>query len=132
MNSRLDPVTRQNVDDLAQYFGRPRAAVSCQIVYWGMTHEQTGLLDQGEAQGPVHHLYCSVDAERQAQVEQAAAAVGMEIAPWLRQMMRQRTMADFPASWQEARLEKRSHDSRLDGARFILRLDEPSRISDSD
>jgi hypothetical protein len=42
-------------------------------------------------------------------------------------MVRQMTIADFPASWQEARLEGRSHDSRMYGTRFMLRLDEPSQ-----
>ena len=42
-------------------------------------------------------------------------------------MVRQITLADFPASWQEATPEERSHDSRTYGTRFLLRLDEPSQ-----
>jgi hypothetical protein len=41
-------------------------------------------------------------------------------------MVRQITMTDFPGSWQEARLEKRSHDSQTYGTRFMLRLDDPT------
>jgi hypothetical protein len=37
------------------------------------------------------------------------------------------TMADVPASWQEARPEQRSHDSHTYGRRFMLRLDDPSQ-----
>ena len=37
------------------------------------------------------------------------------------------TIQDFPASWQEARSEERSPDSRTYGTRFMLRLDEPSQ-----
>jgi hypothetical protein len=42
-------------------------------------------------------------------------------------MVRQITLTDVPASWQEARSEKRSHDSRTYGTRFMRRLDEPSQ-----
>jgi transcriptional antiterminator len=42
-------------------------------------------------------------------------------------MVRQMTIPDFPRSWQEERSEKRSHDSRMYGTRFMLRLDEPSQ-----
>jgi hypothetical protein len=51
----------------------------------------------------------------------------MNSAPWLRHMVRQITLMDVPASWQEARSEKRSHDSRTYGTRFMRRLDEPSQ-----
>jgi hypothetical protein len=44
------------VDDLAEYFYRPRAGVLCQIMQWSLSHQQTGPLDQGASQGPVHHL----------------------------------------------------------------------------
>jgi hypothetical protein len=47
--------------------------------------------------------------------------------PWLRHLVRQITVTDVPASWQEARSEERSHDSRLYGKRFMLRLDESSQ-----
>jgi hypothetical protein len=41
-------------------------------------------------------------------------------------MVRQMTIACFPASWQEARPGERLHDSRTYSTRFMLRLDEPS------
>ena len=126
-DARLDPATRAKVDDLAQHFGRPRAAILCQIMAWGLSHRQIGPLDQGEPQGAVRHLYLYVEADLHARVEKAAAAVGMKIAPWLRHMVRQMTITDFPGSWQEARSEARSHDSRRYGTRFMLRLDESSQ-----
>jgi hypothetical protein len=43
-------------------------------------------------------------------------------------MVRQITISEFPASWQEKRSEERAHDSRVYGTRFMLRLDEPSQI----
>jgi hypothetical protein len=45
MDARLDPTTRTKVDDLAQHFHRPRAAVLCQIMQWGLSHELPGPLD---------------------------------------------------------------------------------------
>jgi predicted transcriptional regulator len=36
---------------------------------------------------------------------------------------------DFPGSWQEERSETRSHDSRVYGARFMLRLDAASETT---
>jgi len=54
-------------------------------------------------------------------------AAGVKIAPWLRHLVRQITMTDFPASWQEARSEERSHDSHTYDTRFMLRLDESSQ-----
>jgi hypothetical protein len=127
MDARLDATTRQKVDDPAQHFHQPRAAVLCQIMEWDLSREQTGPLDQGDAQGPVRHLYFYVPSDLRERVEKAAANAGMKIALWLRHMVRQITIADFPASWQEARSEKRSHDSRTYGTRFMLRLDEPSQ-----
>jgi hypothetical protein len=114
------------VDDLAQHFHTPRAAVLCHVMHWGLSREQTGPLDQGDAQGPVRHLYLYVASALYERVEKAAIATGMKIAPWLRHMVRQITITDFPRSWQEERSEKRSHDSHTYSTRFILRLDELS------
>jgi hypothetical protein len=94
---------------------------------WGLRCRQIGPLDQGDAQGPVRHLYLFVDPELHQRVEKAAITEGMKIAPWLRHMVRQMTIPDFPASWQEATSEEHSHDSHTDGTRFMLRLDEPSQ-----
>jgi hypothetical protein len=100
IDARLDPATRQKVDNLSQDFGRPRAAVLCQIMEWGLGREQTGPLDQGEAQSPVRHLYLYVASALHERVEKAATAAGVKIAPWLRHMVRQITITDFPRSRQ--------------------------------
>jgi len=42
-------------------------------------------------------------------------------------MVRQITITDVPASWQEERSEERSHDARTYDTRFMLRLDDPSQ-----
>jgi hypothetical protein len=81
MDARLDPKTRQKVDDFAKHFHQPRAAVLCHIMHWGLSREQTGPLDRGDAQGPVRHLYLYVDTELHEQVEKAAIAAGVKIAP---------------------------------------------------
>jgi hypothetical protein len=117
------------VDDFAQRFHQPRATVLCQIMHWGLSHGQPEILDGGASDGPVRHLYLYVDTELHERVEEAAIAAGVKSAPWLRSMVRQITTADFPASWEVARSEERSHDSRTYGTRFMLRLDEPSLIA---
>jgi hypothetical protein len=129
MDARLDATTRAKVDELAQRFHQPRPAVVCHIMQWGLSRGRAELLDGGGVEGPVRHLYCYVDTELHARVEQVASTAGMKSAPWLRAMVRQITTADFPASWEVARSEERSHDSRTYGTRFMLRLDEPSLIA---
>jgi hypothetical protein len=115
------------VDELAARFHQPRVAVLCHIMRWGLSRGQLGLLDQGESHVPVRHLYCYVASELYEQVEQAASAAGVKTAHWLRSMVRQIGVADFPASWQEATPHERSHDSHTYTTRFMLRLDEPSQ-----
>jgi hypothetical protein len=127
MDARLDPTTRAKVGNLAQRFHQPRAAVVCHIMHWGLSCAPADIRDGGAAEGPVRHLYCYVDTALHARVETAAMAVGVKMAPWLRAMVRQVTLTDFPASWQEARSEERSHDSRTYGTRFMLQLDHASQ-----
>jgi predicted DNA-binding protein len=127
MDARLDATTRARVDDLAKRFHQPRAAVLCHIMRWGLSRERIGPLDHGDSQGPVRHLYFYVASGLHDQVQKAAAAAGVKTAPWLRHMVRHITIPEFPASWQEERLEERSHDSHTYGTRFMLRLDEPSQ-----
>jgi hypothetical protein len=126
MDARLDEATRQKVDDLAQHFHTPRALVLCHIMQWGLSREPTEPVDQGDAQGPVRHLHLYVSSDLHEHVEKATVAAGLKIAPWLRHMVRQISITDFPASWQEATPRERSHDSPIYTARFMLRLDERS------
>ena len=103
MDARLDSTTQAKEDDLAKHFHQPRAVVVCHILDWGLSYGQRGTLDGGESEGPVRHLSLEVDTALHARVEQAATAAGVKIAPWLRSMVRQITITDFPASWQVAR-----------------------------
>jgi hypothetical protein len=85
--------------------------------------------EQESLQGLVHHLHLYVASTLYGEVQKAATTAGVTIAPWLRYMVRRVTVADFPRSWQEARSERRSHDSRVYGARFMLRLDAVSETT---
>ena len=127
MDARLNAATRQKVDALAKRFHRPRAAVLCHIMHWGLSCAQIGPLDRRDTHGPVRHLYLYVPSELYAQVEKAATAAGVKAAVWLRHNVRQIAIEDFPTSWQEATPPERSHDSRTYTERFMLRLDDPTR-----
>jgi len=111
----------QKVDDLAARFRQPRAAVRCHIMHWGLSHGPTGPLEHGARQGPVRHLYRYVPSYLHTRAQTAAAAA--KTAPWLRHLVRQVTITDFPVSWQEATPAERSHVSRMYLTRFMLRLD---------
>jgi predicted DNA-binding protein len=126
-DARLDASTRQKVDECAARFHRPRSAVLCHIMHWGLGREHTETLDQGELQGPVRHFSLYVPSRLHEHIEKAATATGVKTAAWLRHMVRQITVTDFPASWQDATPPERSHDSRTYAERFMLRLDEPSQ-----
>jgi predicted DNA-binding protein len=92
----------------------------------GGRHEPGGALDQGASQGPVRHLYLYVDSDLYEAVRKAATTAGVTTAPWLRHMVRHIRLADFPASWEAEPSDERSHDSRIYGKRFMLRLNDPT------
>jgi hypothetical protein len=127
IDARLDAATRQKVDDLATRFHRPRAAVICHIMHWGLSRERPGPLTHGVSPAPVRHLHHSVLSDLHARVEKAAAAAGVKAASWLRHMARQIAITDFSVSWQEVTPRERSHHSRTHTERFMLRLDDPTR-----
>jgi hypothetical protein len=54
-----------------------------------------------------------VASELHEQVEWAAAEAGVNTAPWLRHMVRQVTLQDFPTGWQAATPRERSRDSQV-------------------
>jgi uncharacterized protein (DUF736 family) len=96
-------------------------------MHWGLGCGQMQKIEQGNLQGPVHHLNVDVESTLHQQVQEAATAAGGDLAPGLRHMVRRISVADFPAGWQEERSGERSHDSHDGDTRFMLRLDEPSR-----
>jgi hypothetical protein len=122
-NARLDATTRQKVDDLAKRFHQPRAAVLTSIMHWGLSRGPMDKIDHGESQGPVRPLNLYVASDLYKHIQKAATAAGVKAAPWLRHMVRQVAVTDFPASWQEATPGERSHDSRHYDKRFMARFD---------
>jgi hypothetical protein len=127
VHASLAELSELKVDDLAQRFHQPRAAVVCHIMHWGLSRAQTETRDGGETKGPVRHLYLLVGTALHARVEKSATAACVKSAPWLRSMVRQITLTDVPASWHEATPEERSHDSRIYDTRGMLRLDQTSQ-----
>jgi hypothetical protein len=126
VDARLDAATRQKVDDLAGHFRRPRAAVLHHIMRWGLECGVMAAGAQGHTQGPVRHLYVYLDGDPYEAVQKAATTAGVKIAPWLRGMAWHIPLTDFPTSWEAARSEARSHDSRRYHTRVMLRLDASS------
>jgi hypothetical protein len=118
---------RAKVDDVAKRLHQPRAAVMCHIGHRGLNRGPAEIVDGGASAGLVRHLYLYVDTELHARVEKAAMAAGVTMALWLRAMVRQISMTDFPASWEEERSAEQSHDSRVYDTRFMLRLDKTSQ-----
>jgi hypothetical protein len=51
----------------------------------------------------------------------------VKAAAWMRHMVRQVAIEDFPACWQDVTPRERSHDSRAYTKRFMGRLDHPSQ-----
>jgi predicted transcriptional regulator len=132
MDARLDTMTRAKLEGLATQFHRSRAAVLRQVMHWGLSREPSGQVNREATQGPVRRLFFIVESELYQQVRRAAGAAGGAIAPWLRHMLREITVVDFPASWRAGEASRQgspeghSHDSRAYGQRFMLRLDEPT------
>jgi hypothetical protein len=133
MDARLDRRTRATREELATEFHRSRAAMLRQVMRWGLSREPSGHVNRDDTQGPVRYLFFIVESELHQQVRQVAEAAGGEVAPWLRHMLREITVEDFPASWRagdaprQGSIGGRSHDSQAYGQRFMLRLDEPTR-----
>jgi predicted transcriptional regulator len=133
MDARLDSMTRAKLEELATRFRRSRAAVLREVMQWGLRRGPVARSERDDPHGPFQSLFFEVEAELHQQVGEAAKASGMGIAPWLRHLLREITMADFSPSWQAAaegtptpqtmpRVSQRSHDSRTYDQRFMLRL----------
>jgi hypothetical protein len=127
MDAGLDMKTRAKLETLATGFQRSRAAVLRQVMQWGLG--QKGPIESRVPRGTTSCFFM-VDAELHQQVKDVAKAAGVDVAPWMRHMMRQIRRADFPKSWQARKTEQRnttaqrSHDSRQYWKRLMLRLDD--------
>jgi predicted transcriptional regulator len=133
MDARLDTLTRAKLEELANQFHRSRAAVLRQVMRWGLSREPSGRVNRDEARDLGRHLFFLVESKLHQQVRKAAEADGVDVARWLRHLLRAITAIDFPASWRAGDAPRRgttggrSHNSRAYGQRFMLRLDETTR-----
>jgi hypothetical protein len=129
MNAGLDTPTRAKLERLATGFQRSRAAVLRQVMQWGLGQPRPVV-----PQVPRRTTSCffMVEAALHQQVKAAAQAAGIDVAPWMRHMMREIRSTDFPKSWQVDKAGRRhtsgqrSHDSRYYWKRFMMRLDAPA------
>lgn len=119
VEARLDAETQAKVEDLAHVFHRTRAAILRYVIPWGLTQLKEGTVEVA-IPPTVRTLSLWLDPELSQQVQAAARTHGVTGAAWLRQV----TVEDFPASWRTGEVVPRSHDSRVYGQRFMLRLDE--------
>jgi predicted DNA-binding protein len=133
MDARLDAMMRAKLEDLAAAFHRSRAAVLREVMQWGLGRGPVRKPQRDDTHGPFRSLFFEVKADLHQQVGEAARAVGMDVAPWLRHLLREITVADFPASWRAGDVPcrrtrgGRSHDSRDYRKRFMVRLDAETR-----
>jgi predicted DNA-binding protein len=133
MDARLDTMTRAKLEELATTFHRSRAAVLREVMRWGLGRGPVGKPERDDPQGPFHPLFFEVKAALHQQVGEAARGAGMDVAPWLRHLLREITVADFPASWRAGGPARRppkggrSHDSRHHDHRLMVRLDAETR-----
>jgi predicted HicB family RNase H-like nuclease/predicted transcriptional regulator len=131
MDAGLDTQTRETIEELATAFHCSRAAVLRQVMRWGLGRDSEGPIPISPP-SPGKSFFFMVDAELHQQIRAAAKAAGVDVAPWVRHMVRQMRKADFPKSWEARKTERqkatapRSHDSRHYGKRFMMRLDAPA------
>ena len=119
----LDAATHAKLEELARTFHRKRSAILRSVMPWGLTQTQ-GWTVEMTVPGTVHTLSMLLEPELLQQLHEAATTYGTSIAAWVRHAMRQVTLEDFPEHWQTGETAIRSHDSRYDGQRFLLRLNE--------
>ena len=129
MDARLDATTRQKVDDLARHFHQPRAAVLRHIMQWGLSREQAGTLDQGDVTRPGAP---SLPLRRFRPLRSGAAGGyrrGSEIPRLAAPDGAPDPPDGFPRQLAGGTIGERSHDSRIYGKRFMLRLDAASETT---
>jgi predicted transcriptional regulator len=124
--ARLDAETHAKLEKLAHTFHRKLSAILRYVMQWGLTHGQAWTIDRS-IPAMVHMVAMLVEPGLLQQVQDAAATHGVTVAAWVHHALRQVTLDDFPASWHAEAAQddqRRSHDSRRYGIRFLLRLDD--------
>jgi hypothetical protein len=120
--ARLNAETHAKLQELAAAFHRKRSAILRFVLQWWLTQTQGWNIDQS-VPATVQPVPLLVEPDLLQQGQGAAAAHGAMVATWSRQAMRQVTAEDFPQRWRLEELTVRSHDSRVYGQRFMVRLD---------
>jgi predicted transcriptional regulator len=114
--ARLDAETQAKLEELAAAFHRKRSAILRHAMPWGLI--------QTQGWTTVRTVGMLLEPELLQQVQEAAATHGATGAAWVRQMLREVRIDDFPESWRADQIDVRSHDSQTYRQRFMLRLGE--------
>jgi predicted transcriptional regulator len=121
--ARLDAETHAKLEELAAAFHRKRSAILRHAMPWGLTQTRGWTVDRA-VPGTVRPVGMLLAPELLQQVQEAAATHGATGAAWVRQMLREVRIDDFPESWRADQIDVRSHDSQTYRQRFMLRLGE--------
>jgi predicted transcriptional regulator len=119
----LDAETHAKLEELAAAFHRKRSAILRYAMPWGLTQTRGWTIDRA-VPGTVRTVGMLLVPELLQQVQEAAATHGATVAAWVRQMLREVRIDDFPESWRLGVAGVRSHESGYDQRRFMLRLDD--------
>jgi hypothetical protein len=90
---------------------------------WGLTQTGGWTVDRA-VPSTVRTVGMLLEPELLQQVQEAAATHGATVAAWVRQMLREVRIDDFPERWRLGVAGARSHESGYDQRRFMLRLDD--------
>jgi hypothetical protein len=102
---------------------RKQAQILRYVMAWGLDHPHAWTRDR-QRPDRTHPVHMLVEPALWQQVQGAVALKGVSVAAWVRQVMRNVTIADFPASWRAGKTAPRSHESGHYRRRFMLRLDD--------
>jgi predicted transcriptional regulator len=121
--ARLDEETHAKLAELVRTFQRKRAAILRYVMQWGLTHTKSWTVNPS-IPASAHLVPLLVTPELLQRRQDAADQHEARVAAWLRQALRQVTLADFPASWRARETAPRSHESGYFHRKFGLRLDD--------
>jgi hypothetical protein len=109
------------VDFPIQTFGGTKNFLPQALAMWEGRAEAEEARRKADAQTDEQHRREHEEQERRRRLAEIRAALPEDTLETLK-----RRAEAFPASWQEEQADERSHDSRLYGMRFMLRLDDPT------
>ena len=95
--ARLAAETHAKLAELAAAFHRTRSAILRHAMPWGLTQTRGWTVDRA-VPGMVRTVGMRLEPELLQQVQEAAATHGATGAAWVRQMLREVRIDDFPES----------------------------------